>query len=240
MESGKKFLCIGAIALMVLLSDKCFGQTKKDYSNGIPITKGTWFSSLSLSSSQKKAENERQLFATYLTEDRRSFSIRLDPGYVIKENLGVGLGLLYGSTEDLSTQQASDGAISDVKLAERRMAFRPYIKNFIPLGTSNRFYIIVPTEIQIGYGSQVKEVTANQILTRTYSNTIYYGLEMRPGMLVFVHKNFGFEVNVGAFGLSNSVTRGTATNLPDSKVVNNDLSLKINLLELALGFSIYI
>jgi hypothetical protein len=219
---------------------EAFGQSNSVQPSGIPITKGTWFSSLSLSASQKNAENERQLFATYLTEERRSFSIRLDPGYVIKDNLGIGLGLLYGSTEDFSTQQASDGVISDVKLAEKRMAFRPYIKNFIPLGASNRFYIIVPTEIQIGYGSQLKETTTNQILTRTHSNTIYYGLEMRPGILVFVHRNFGFEVNVGAFGLSNSVSRGTATNLPDSKVVNNDLNLKINLFELALGFSIYI
>ncbi len=219
---------------------KGYTQTNSTQSTGIPIKKGMWFSSLSLSASNKQAENDRQLFATYLNESRRSFVVRIEPGYVIKDNLGIGLGLLYGSTEDLSTQQASDGVISNVKLAERRMAFRPYIKNFIPLGTSNRFYIIVPTEVQIGYGSQLKEVTTNQVLTRTHSNTINYGLEMRPGMLVFVHKNFGFEVNVGAFGLSNSVTRGTATNLPDSKVVNNDLSLKINLLELALGFSIYI
>jgi hypothetical protein len=234
---------LGYILVVTLIFSglqKGYAQTNSFQSSGIPITKGTWFSSLSLSASNKQAENDRQLFATYLNESRRSFVVRIEPGYVIKDNLGIGLGLLYGSTEDLSTQQASDGVISDVKLAERRMAFRPYIKNFIPLGTSNRFYIIVPTEVQIGYGSQLKEVTTNQVLTRTHSNTIYYGLEMRPGMLVFVHKNFGFEVNVGAFGLSNSVTRGTATNLPDSKVVNNDLSLKINLLELALGFSIYL
>lgn len=231
------YLILPAIFLTCL---SAIGQGKKDYSNGVPITKGTWFSSLSLSASKKEAENERQLFATYLNEKKQSFSIRLDPGYAVKDNLGIGLGFLYGNTEDISTQQASDGAISDVKLAERRFAFRPYIKNFIPLGASNRFYIIIPTEIQIGYGSQLKEVTTNQLLSRTYSNTVYYGLEMRPGLLVFVHKNFGFEVNVGAFGLSNSVSKGTATDQPDSKVVTNDLNLKINLFELALGFSIYI
>lgn len=228
------------LSLLVCAAHPLFSQQLKSESAGLPITKGTWFSSLSLSASQKRAENDRQLFATYLRDDRRSFSIRLDPGYAIKDNLGIGIGLLYGNTKDISTQQASDGAISDVKLAKRQMAFRPYIKNFIPLGTSNRFYIIVPTEIQLGYGSEVKEVTTNQILTRTFSSSVYYGLEMRPGMLVFVQRNFGFEVNVGAFGLSNSVTRGTATNLPDSKVVSNDLNLKINLFELSLGFSVYL
>lgn len=235
-----KIASIVSMILFLGFVSKGHSQSSSTNSSGVAITKGTWFSSLSLSASKKNAENERQLFATYLTDERQSFTIRVDPGYAIKENLGIGLGFLYGNTEEISMQQASDGAISDVKLAERRFAFRPYIKNFIPLGTSNRFYIIIPTEIQIGYGSQLKEVTTNQLLSRTYSNTVYYGLEMRPGMLVFVHKNFGFEVNVGAFGLSNSVSKGTATNLPDSKVVNNDLNLKINLFELALGFSVYL
>jgi hypothetical protein len=63
---------------------------------------------------------------------------------------------------------------------------------------------------------------------------------MRPGMLVFVHKQFGFQVNVGAFGLSSSVKRGSSSGRPDSKVVTNDLNLRINLLQLALGFTAYL
>jgi hypothetical protein len=94
-----QFILILSGFLFFGLIPKSQSQSTSSEDAGIPITKGTWFSSLSLSASQKNAENERQLFATYLTEERRSFSIRLDPGYVIKDNLGIGLGLLYGSTE---------------------------------------------------------------------------------------------------------------------------------------------
>jgi hypothetical protein len=229
------------LIFLSVLSLAVFGQgQKKDYSNGVSIHKGMWFSSLSLSASTKSSEFDRQLFTNFLEQEKNALAIRVDPGYIIKDNLGIGVGFLYGNLRDISTQQASDGTLSEVKLAEREFAFRPYIKNFIPLGKDNRFYIVVPTEIQIGYGSQLKETTTNQQLNRDYSTGVFYGLEMRPGMLVFVQKNFGFEVNVGAFGLSNSIIKKESTNMPDSKVVTNDLSLKINLFELSLGFSVYL
>jgi hypothetical protein len=81
-------------------------------------------------------------------------------------------------------------------------------------------------------------VTDN-VLTRTYTSSTYYGLAMRPGILAFIHKNFGFEVNVGAFGLSSSREKSTTTNQPDTRVKTNDLDLKINLLSLSLGFTGY-
>ncbi|TNF43030.1 MAG: hypothetical protein EP311_04080 [Cytophagales bacterium] len=215
-------------------------QNKKDYSNGVPITKGTWFSSLSLSANSRTGENDRQLFATYIEQQRNGFNLRVDPGYVIKDNLGIGIGLLYGSRKDESIQQSSDGVISNVNSAERKFEIRPYVKNFIPLGESNRFYIVIPTELQIGFGNGIQETTTDGVLTREFTDGIYYGLGMRPGMLVFIHENFGFEVNVGALGISRTIITSEATGLPDSKVNSGDLSLKINLLELSLGFSIYL
>jgi hypothetical protein len=62
---------------------------------------------------------------------------------------------------------------------------------------------------------------------------------MRPGLLAFIVENFGFEVNVGAFGLSSSIEKIKKTNELDGQVKNNDLSLKINLLQLSFGFAAY-
>jgi hypothetical protein len=229
------------IALFIIAgSISSLAQSKKDYSNGVPITKGTWFSSMSLSANSRVSENDRQLFATYIEQERNGFNIRFDPGYVIKENLGIGVGLLYGGRKDQNTQISSDGIISDVNSAERRFEIRPYIKNFIPLGQTNRFYIVIPTELQIGFGNQLTETTIDNVLTRDFTEGFYYGLAMRPGMLVFIHKNFGFEVNVGALGISRTMIKNQTTNLPDSKVNTGDLNLRINLLELSLGFSVYL
>ena len=209
------------------------------YPDGVEMKKGVWFSSLTFAAGKKTAENDNQLIFYAIDQKKSSMQLRLDPGYVIKQNLAVGLGILYGFNKETSTRQSSDGTITDYKSYQREYAFRPFIKNFIPLGKSHKFYVVVPTELQFGYGTRVTEATTNQLLDRTYTNTIYYGVEMRPGLLAFIVENFGFEINVGAFGLSSSIEKTTRTNFPDGEVKNNDLSLKINLLQLSFGFAAY-
>lgn len=229
-----------APCLLLLMYSNCFAQKKASkYPNGVEMKKGIKFTSLTFSLSGRDGENDSQLLAYYVEQKKNSMQIRLDPGYMFKDNLAVGMGFLYGYNKDNNVVKASDGTLTENKNLQREFAIRPYIKNFIPLGKSNRFYVVIPTELQFGYGSKLKESVTNEVLKRTYSNTFYYGLEMRPGVLAFIVENFGFEVNVGAFGLSSSIEKVKATDQPDGQVKNNDLSLKINLLQLSLGFAVY-
>jgi hypothetical protein len=212
---------------------------KKDYEDGVPIEKGLWFTSGTLSLGDRKAENENQLFVYNINQKKSDFEIRLDAGHVIRENFAIGLGLLYGNNKEENLQQSSDGIMTSNNIAGNYFAFRPFVKNFIPLGKSNRFYVVIPTELQIGFGSTIKESVTDNVLTRNYTTANYYGLAMRPGMLAFIYKNFGFEVNVGAFGLGRRVEKTETTNQPNGRVVTNDLDLKINVLNLSLGFAGY-
>jgi hypothetical protein len=210
-----------------------------DSTEGVRMQKGVWFAGGTISLGSRKAENENQLFVYNVNQKKQTTEVRVDAGYLIRENVGIGLGALYGRIKEINTQKASDGTLTDNNIAESYYAFRPFVKNFIPLGKSHRFYVVIPTELQIGFGSTVKEATTNAVLTRTYTKSTYYGIAMRPGLLIFMYKNFGFEVNVGALGLNSRVDKGTVTGQPDSKVVTHDLDLKINILNLSLGFSGY-
>jgi hypothetical protein len=210
-----------------------------DSTEGVRMQKGVWFAGGTISLGSRKAENENQLFVYNVNQKKQTAEVRVDGGYLIRENVGIGLGALYGRTKEINTQKASDGTLTDNNIAESYYAFRPFVKNFIPLGKSHRFYVVIPTELQIGFGSTVKEATTNAVLTRTYTKSNYYGIAMRPGLLIFMYKNFGFEVNVGALGLNSRIDKGTVTGQPDSKVVTHDLDLKINILNLSLGFSGY-
>jgi hypothetical protein len=230
-----------SLVLLMMLPNLTWAQQKKPlkYPNGVPISKGTMFSSLTFSAGSREAENESQLLYYVVDQDKSSLEIRLDPGYVVKENLAVGMGFLYGYNKEDRLQRNSDGTLTDYRSYQRNFALRPYVKNFIPLGNSHKFYVVIPTELQFGGGSRVQESLTNGLLTRTYSSTFYYGLEMRPGLLAFIVENFGFELNVGAFGLSSSIEKIKKTNEPDGQVKNNDLSLRINLLQLSFGFAAY-
>jgi outer membrane protein W len=236
-----KSICQQWLAALLLLvaGHGLAQQTSKQVTTGVEMHKGTWFAGGTLSTGNRQAENENQLFTLMIKQKKNDFEVRIDGGYMIKENLAVGMGLLYGQNNEQSLQQNSDGVQTDVKVAGDYYAFRPFVKNFIPLGQSHRFYVIIPTELQIGFGSKVKESTTDAILTRTFTTSNFYGIALRPGMLVFLHKNFGFEVNVGAFGLNTSLEKSSTTNQPDSRVRTRDLDLKINILNLSLGFSGY-
>jgi len=225
---------------LLLLGNTLHAQKKNSkYPDGVEINKGMFFTTLSFSMSARDAENEQQLLNYYIEQKRSGLQVRLDPGYIIKKNLGVGVGFMYGYSKNYNTQKGTDGSIIDNKTYARNFNIRPFVKNFLPIGKSKKFYIIIPTELQFGYGTEIKESVSNGQLTRTYNTKYSYGIEMRPGLLAFIVENFGFEVNVGAFGLSSSVEKITTTGQPDTKVVSNDLDLKINLLQLSLGFCVY-
>lgn len=241
MKIGSLCILILLLALNTILM-QVYAQTGKieKYKNGVEIKKGMFYSSLNFSLGSKDAKNENQLFTYAIKQNKNDFSLRLDPGYVIKKDLAVGLGLVYSQSKENSTMKASDGTITDINSLGKSFAIRPYVKNFIPLGQSNKFYIVVPTELQLGYGNKITESTSNSILSRMYTQSYYYGIEMMPGILAFIFKNFGFEVNVGAFGLSSSIEKTTTTGQPDTEIKKNDLNLKINILQLSLGFSLYL
>ncbi len=235
---GIKFFII---SILLIVSAPVFAQLTKPnkYTDGVEINKGIKFVGLTFSASGKKAENENTLLGYIVEQDKSGLQINLDPGYVIKQNLAAGLGFTYGFNSNNYTQRASDGTLTDVKSSASDFVFRPFIKNYLPIGKGKKFYIVIPTEIQLGNSSKLTESTTNGVLTRTYSDSFLYGIAMRPGIIAFIVNNFGFEVNVGAFGLSASSEKTRTTGQPDGKVTTQNLDLKINLLQLSFGFAYY-
>lgn len=214
-------------------------SSSNDRIDGVVIDKGLKFSILTFSMSSRDAINDNNIFVNYVNQKKSSWNVRADGGYILKKNLGVGLGLSYGQSKDNNTIKASDGALTDNKSYSNDYAVRPYIKNFIPLDNRNRFYIINQTELQLVFARSIKESTANEILTRTYTSKNTYGIGLRPGLLIFIVKNFAFETTVNIFGINTSVERSRISGQPDSKVRTTDMDFKVNVLKLAFGFSTY-
>ncbi|MEN9570481.1 MAG: hypothetical protein RL172_1712 [Bacteroidota bacterium] len=229
------------ILLTVFLSAAAFAQQNNTdaASDGVAMDKGTWFSTLTFSLSTRRAENDNTIFVNYVSQKRNSWSVRGDGGFIFKKNVGVGMGFSYGQTRENNVVTASDGASTSNQLYSNNFTARPFVKNFIPLGEKNRLYIINQTEIQLSFEHSIRESVSNDILTRKYSNKQTYGIGFRPGLLLFIQKNFAFETTVDVFGLQRSIEKTTTTGQPDSKVVKSDADLKIDILKLAFGFSLY-
>lgn len=233
---------IALFFFLLIISDLSFGQEQGQASenqDGIVIDKGLRFSILTFSLSSRNAVNDNGFLINYVDQKKNSWDIRADAGYIFKKNLGAGLGLSYGQAKDNNTVKRSDGNLAFNRSYSTDYGVRPYIKNFIPLDRKNRFYIINQTELQLVFDRTVKENTVDEILTRTYSSKDTYGIGLRPGLMIFIVKNFAFETTVDIFGVKRTVETNKTSGLPDSRVSTTDLDFKVNVLRLAFGFSTY-
>ncbi|ALL06442.1 hypothetical protein AQ505_13610 [Pedobacter sp. PACM 27299] len=213
--------------------------SKEEQPEGLVIEKGMKFSILTFSLSSRNAVNDNNFFVNYLDQKKSSWAVRADGGYILRKNLGAGLGLSYGQSKENNLIKAADGALTSNRSFSNNYGVRPFIKNFIPLDRKNRFYIVNQTEIQLLFDRSIKESTVNEILTRTYTSKDTYGVGLRPGLMIFIVKNFAFETTVDIFGINTSVETGRTTGQPDTRVTTTDMNFKINILKIGFGFSTY-
>jgi hypothetical protein len=214
-------------------------ETHKSITNGVSMEKRTKFALLTFSLSDQRAENYQEFLTYYLDQSYTNWGISTDLGFLVDKNFGVGMGFSYGQTIEDYTSENSFGLITTTTGRSERFVLRPFIKNFVPLTPKNQIFIILQTELQ--YSTETSDVESMTLLDRneTTSKKNIYGIGFRPGILLFVIKNFALETNVNVLGISTSVLNASSTGQPDSRVVTTDIDFKIDLLQLNFGFSMY-
>lgn len=188
----------------------------------------------------KDAENENQLLRKAALESKDVFTLRIDGAYAIKHDVFAGIGFLWGNTNREGDYiDPNTGDISNIRYHSSSYSFRPFVKNHLPLDRNRRFNIVIQTELGFSLEQSIEETTTGDIVTRQLSTTQKYGVGLRPGLLAFLVRNFGVEASVNLAGIGYSIQKSTQTGQPDSWVNTADLSLKIDLLQLNLGFVTY-
>jgi hypothetical protein len=206
----------------------------------IRLDKGNFMLGGTLGLDLKSAENENQLVRTAVNEDKDVLNLRLDGAYAIKHDVFVGLGFLWGNTNrEGDYDDPNSGEMSRIKYHSSIYSFRPFVKNHLPLDKNRRFNIVVQTELGFSIEQSIEETVTNEVVTRKLSKERLYGLGIRPGLLAFMVKNFGVEASVNLAGIGFTVLESSQTDKPDTKIKTADLSLKIDLLQLNLGFVTY-
>ena len=214
-------------------------ETHKSITNGVSMEKRTKFALLTFSLSDRRAENTQDFLTYYIDQTYTNWGISTDLGLLVDKNFGVGIGFSYGQTREDNISENSLGIQTNQTGRSEQYVFRPFIKNFIPLTPKNQIFIILQTELQYATETSDFETSSMFDLSVTNSKQHIYGIGFRPGILLFIIKNFALETNVNVLGISTSVLNASTTGQPDSKVVTTDIDFKINLLQLNFGFSMY-
>ena len=221
------------------------------HSAGKKLTKGTWLLGGTLSAKSNNFSDIDLLVVDVEDFDQRAFNVRLEGSYFYKENVSVGLGLQYGENKvDLIANLLDNSYTRNIRNFSRSYGVLGFIKNHIPISSSNVFYVTNQTELYYGFKSGPSETYIGDILERQYAEKHSMGVSIRPGILVFLTDNFAFDLNMGILGFSHSKENVSYTypenNPPsessrkkDGSNKSTDLNLKFDLLRIGFGFSYY-
>lgn len=206
----------------------------------VRLDKGDFLLGGTLGLDLKAAENENQLLKTAITEGSDKFNLRLDGAYALKDDWFIGMGFLWGVTNrEGDYEDPNTGDVSNIKLHSTSYSLRPFIKNHLPLNANRRFNLVVQTELGFAIDQSIEETNANEIITRKLTKEWSVGLGVRPGLLAFIVNNFAVEASVNIAGIGVTVKEVNQTDEPDVNVSSANLDLKIDLLQLNLGFIAY-
>jgi len=235
-----------ALILFTFIFHDGNGQNTEDNNRmtGAPIDvrldKGDFMIGGTLGLDLKDIENQDQLVRFANSEYSDDFNLRLDGAYALKDDFFVGMGFLWGVTNrEGQYEDTNTGDISDVQYYGTTYSIRPFIKNHLPLTPNKRFNLVVQTELRFSLNQFIQETDLNQDLTRSLSREWGLGIGVRPGLLAFVMNNFAVEATVNVAGIGFDVREVQETGKPDLNVSRANLDLKIDILQLNLGFITY-
>ncbi|GAA4812926.1 hypothetical protein [Litoribaculum gwangyangense] len=229
-----------SITLLLLVTINGFSQEESTIDQDFKIEKGRFYSSLTFSLNQRKAENEDQLLRQVLDQDRYTYRIIGNGGYAIKENFTLGLSIGYGqSREDITYLGESEENINSKRL-QRGISFVPNMRNYIPIG-KGKLQILIQTELGFTFGESLQRIYSLDNVDKIEGDFLEIQLGVSPGVALFFTRNWAFETRVNVAGLSTRI---------EKEVVNDDVSnrtrieqtnidLRLNLLELNLGVAFY-
>lgn len=229
--------------LLLLICCALNAQTlpENDYYNNNfnPFEKNDWFLLVSLGFEDTKSENNDILSVDIISNHKTDFNINLSGGYFLKEFLALGLNLSYQFDKSDLNYQNSNDTIS-VKRAGSMIIFSPFIRNYIPISKNKRFNLFNSTQLSFGFGdSTQRKTTQPDQIEKYYEKNLIARLGIKPGVNVFIIRNFVFEIGIDLIGFQYEHKNITYNETQKGKIDNYNFDFNIKLLSLDFGLAYY-
>jgi hypothetical protein len=205
----------------------------------VSLEKGTRFATLTFSFSTRNANNNETLLTSVIDQNRHSFDIDAGGGYFFKKYLATGMSAGYNEVKNERLLLNSDGSTTQINAFESGFSLVPFLDYYIPIDNKQRFYLFSRVQLNYKHSSGVTESTTNNVLTRTFTQNNGVGIGLVPGIMVFVVDRFAVTTSVGLLGFNYRNIKTRQTDKPDGRVTTTDFNLKIDILQLNLGFAVY-
>ncbi len=211
------------------------------------VPKGQWIFGGSASYSTHGNENYDILVVEDMNSAGYTFKVTPFIGYAISRNMALGARFIYSRTllkvDGVGVSMGDEETGVSITVEDYYVLRHSYEgalvwRNYIPLGKSKRFAILIDTQLS-GGGLQGKYAEGNPV-RGTYESGYSMGLGVTPGLIAFATNNMAIEVSVGVLGLSYSHIDQHRNQIYEGSRSSSDMSFKINLLSIGLGVSFHL
>jgi hypothetical protein len=247
----KKLAIISIYWLVVVTTG--FGQEIKDSSsvkhlitsyydqNFTPFSKGNIQMQFVMSFSNKEQINESNISQEIINGDEVTYDINFGAGYYFADNFAVGLNFGVGKDDFEGTTKETIDTLTRSTITTS-YSLTPYLRTAIPLTENQRLSLFVDLSLGYGWGSTDDKKTNWRTgeIEETSSNNINFSVGINPGVVFFVMEDFAIQLGVNVLGYNYNQSTLTDADGIESKITNQEVDFKINLLELQLGLTYYL
>lgn len=149
------------------------------------------------------------------------FSYERTLGRIDETSLSLGPDLSFGISDFYMLQHTYYGSLS--------------YRYYIPLGKSKVFGLFSDISLNFGAGQGKMMNGAGESLTGTYQNILDIGIDVVPGIAVFVTNEMSVEASVGILGLEWKRISQTTNQVYEGSYETSKANFKLNLLSINIG-----
>lgn len=207
---------------------------------GYSISKGRAYSSLTFSADHRYVENENQIIRYVVDQNRYKFSVLVNGGYAIKDDLTLGLAFNYIRSNDNIDYIDQNGENINFRSVEQGFKIAPNMRNYIAIG-QGQLQVLVQTELSATFGESIERTFMKDDINQLKGDFIDLNIGVSPGLVLFFDRNWAFETTVALAGISARFSEAITNDDVDNsqRVVETGIDLRLNLLQLNLGISYY-
>ena len=208
--------------------------------NFSPFRKKNGYVGLAFSLNDHKRANTTNLLANVIEGHSLSYSIDFKGGYYTGEYNMIGLNFTYYQNGFTGTTFQDPDTVNTNSL-QRGFNIAPNLRTSIPLTKNQRLSLFVAVGLNFGMSNTLTRNTSNiDNVTKNYSTEYDFGAGINPGVTFFAMEAFAFEVGLTILSYNINMVDSQEGVEIQSRDVNQNISLDIDLLTLKLGLAYYI
>lgn len=177
-----------------------------------------------------------------------AYSFKVSPNiyYSFSKNMAVGIRFAYkrtmASVDEVNLSISSDltfGVKDFYTLSHTYYGSLAY-RYFMPLGNSTRFGIFSDIMLNFGMGQGKMVNGKGEDMTGVFQETLEAGIDVVPGIIVFMSNEVSVEASVGILGLGYKRITQTKNQIYEGTLETSSANFKINFLSVGLGVNFVI